>query len=264
MNEVNESSTSPVAPESLIPENHIVVPINYSFRRFEDTPENREKQLQFADANHEIDFVVAPAVDDDGKETGKIVFKRTTETVQLVLPTAAALGFAPELDSEGVQTTNSAKQEKVLQAIITGAVESLGRKIVNQGITVTNDNCSWPIAMLAEYDRLSSAGTSAGGVTYGKDYLQEIVDMFAAYMKNIDKPEAGILAQSKMIKARFNRMSTAKYINGLDMVAANIEEWFTQGLDEADQATHLEVVQYLLEKCETAKTPEVVETGELF
>jgi len=253
-----EVSSETNATESVVPAGMIAVALKYNFRRFPDTPANREAQIPSVEGR-EIQVATEFKKDSEGNDTDEVVFKRATETYNLLLPTPEALGFTFAADNE-----DSKKQAKVLQSMISTLVEQYGRALVNAGQVLTADNCSWELAANAEHDRLQKQGTSAGGVTYGKDLLEDIAESFSDYLKSIDKPEDGIKAMSKMITGRFGVLSTRKYIKGLDLVRANLEGWYAQHLTEQEQLDNKEVTIYLLERLEAAKEPEEIETGNLF
>ena len=255
----NESSENATA-SGVTPEGHISVALKYNFRRFADTPENRAAQLPEVDGRT-IEVSEELKTDADGKvvEPHEPVFKRKTEIYNLPVPTPEALGFT--IDSE---SDDSKKQVKVLQNMITTLIEQYGRKLVNEGVMLTPNNCNWQIAASAEYERLQKVGTSSGGVTYSKELLEELAESFSDYMQSLGKPDDGIQVMVKMIKGRFNVLSTRKYIKGLDMVRDNLEQWYANHLTEEEQEENKEVTIYLLERLEAAKEPELVDTGSLF
>lgn len=253
-----EMSSENSATGSVVPEGAIAVALKYNFRRFPDTPENRAAQIPEVEGR-EITVNTEFKKDSEGNDTEEVVFKRATETYNLLLPTPEALGFTFDLDSE-----DGKKQSKVLQSMISSLVEQYGRALVNAGTELTAANCSWDLAANAEHDRLQKQGTSAGGVTYGKELLEDIAESFGDYLKTLGKPEDGIKAMSKMVTGRFGVLSTRKYIKGLDLVRGNLEGWYANHLTEQEQLDNKEVTIYLLERLEAAKEPEEIETGNLF
>lgn len=228
---------------------------NYSFRRFIDNESNRAKQLP-AQPDHELQIAIEDQTDESGALTGKQLFKRATETYTLSVPTPAELGVSIPEGPEGEQLAT------VLQHLFNGLVISVGRTLVDAGVAVTEENASWNAAVAAEYTRLMESGGS--GPTYSKELLVEVADAFAAYMAAIGKPEAGITAMVRMIKARFDLASTAKFIQGLDAIIGNLTTWLSDGCTEEEQTSYLSVVEYLVDRAEKAKEPPKVDPASLF
>jgi len=182
---------------------------------------------------------------------------RVKEVVKNVVPTPAGIGIIVD------DTPESKQQAAVLQSIITKAICDIGRKLVDNGITVTEVNCNWGIAVASIYDRISSVGGTSG-VSFSKEYLAEISEAYGQWSDNAGKSETGRDATMKMIKGRFNIMSARRYINVLPMIAENIETMFKDGLEEEDQQAHEAVFEYLLERIAKAQEPEEEVSGDLF
>lgn len=228
---------------------------NYSFRRFEDTPANRAKQLPAGLPAEQV--AIEDQLDDDGKPTGKKVFKRKTETYTLVVPTPAMLGVPqPAEDDEAAQ-----KEYTVLQSILTGAITDLGRKLVNQGIVLTAENCNWALAIDDIYERITSSG-GASGVSFSKEYLEEIAEAYGQYAAMAGKAEGGTEIIKKLIKARFGLNSTRKYVNVLPMIQTCLESFLADGIAEEDQEAVAPVIEFLIGRIAKAQeTPEEVEAS---
>lgn len=242
-----------------VPEGFVAVTENYSFRRFIDTPENRREKLPTGEqVDHQIELEIEDQVGEDGKPTGKKIFKRKTETYTFLVPTPASLGLVVEEGNE-----ESVKQQVVFQELITQAVKAVGRRLVDQGITLTPQNCNWDVAVQAEYDRIMSSGTSTGQ-TFSNELLKEVGELFGNFMRAKGKPEEGIKLMQKMIAARFNRLSTYKYINGLQAIIDNLEAFVVEGMSEEELEQYAPVMQYILERAAKAKEPEEIKTSELF
>ncbi len=261
---VIDMESSEIAPiVQLVPEGHILVSFKYNFRRFPHTPDNIAAQIPVltGEGDRKILFDLENKKDEEGNEVDPVVvvFKRKTETYSLPVPTPAALGFSIDLE-----TPEGKQQNKVLQSMISTLIDQYGRSLVNAGSQLNATNCNWQIAAAAEADRLSKIGTSAGGVTYSKELLDEVSESFGKYLEAIGKTEKGVVAMQKMVTGRFGVLSVRKYIKGLDLVRANIEGWYANHLTAEQQAELLEVTGYLLERLELAKEPELVETANLF
>jgi len=253
MNEANEVQANEVAAPTA-PEGFLRVVSNLSFRRFKDTTENRAKQTP-SKPDHEIVLVSEAVKDENGKETGEKVFKRATESYPLLVPLVTSLGLL--LDAEDPQ---SVKQETVMQSFITDAIAKEARKLVNEGKLVTDANCNWDIAMTAVHESIT-----AGGATYSKELLDDVCARFSKYMTAIGKPVEGIEITCKMIRARFNKMSTYRMLKALPAVQHNVETWLTDGLDATEQANYLPVTEYLIDRIEKAQEPEEeVDTASMF
>src|SRR5690606_16997897 len=110
----------------------------------------------------------------------------------------------------------SVKQNTVLQYLIDNEVSALGRKLVDDGITVTPENCNWTKAVESRYEALQESGAS--GATFPNELLGELAEKFGAYMVALGKPAQGVEIMQRMMKARFNEMATRKYVDGLDLV----------------------------------------------
>lgn len=253
MNDITEvSAVEAVAPSA--PVGFIRVVTNLSFRRFKNTTENRQKQTP-SKPDHEIVLIEEKVKDDNGKETGEVVFKRATESYPLLVPQVTSLGLV--LDSDDPQ---SVKQEAVMQSFITDAIAKEARKLVNEGKLVTDENCNWDIAMNAVHESIT-----AGGATYSKELLDDVCSKFSQYMTAIGKPAEGIEITCKMIRARFNKMATYRMLKALPAVQLNIETWLTDGLDAEEQANYLPVVEYLVDRIEKAQEPEEeIEVASMF
>ena len=245
----SEEVTEPVAPEGMK-----FVPTSFAFRRFPDTAENRDKQVP-KKADHSIELAKEKVLDDKGKETGAIVFKRKTEQFNLLVPLLTSLGIET---IEG--DTASEQQAVVLDSLITDAIAKVGRELVKEGTTVTDANCNWEIAVKVMYESIT-----AGGAKFNTELLKEVCELFTKYMVSINKKVEGIEATCKMIKARFNAMSVRRYLIALPAIQHNIETWLTDGLTESEQASFLPVVEYMIERIRVAQLPpEPVDVGELF
>lgn len=232
-----------------------LVPTAFSFRRFPETAENRDKQIPKT-PDHELTVDQEKVLDDAGKETGALVFKRATENHDLVVPTLVGLGIAAPAEGD----LHGEMQAIVLDSLITDAIAKVGRGLVNDGITPTVDNCNWEVAVKAMHESIS-----AGGAKFGKDLLAEVCELFTKYMVSIGKPLEGIEVSTRMIKARFNAMSVRKFLVALPAIQSNIETWLLDGVDEEGQAALTPVVEYLIERIRVAQLPpEEVDIGSMF
>lgn len=253
-------SESPTTNESIpapVPEGMIVINETYHFRATDKTEANIAK-LPREGAEHEFVVEDIAVLDDKDVATGEFKMKRKMETYGLLLPTPAGLGV---IATEGQDPD---KQAVVLQHLIKEAVAKIGRGLVNTGKLVTDTNCSWSVAVEALYKTITTGG-GEGGASYNAELLAEVAKLFAEYSKSIQKPENGIEATCKMIKSRFGKMATRKYINGLTIIETNILDWFENGLDEDQQAELEPVCQYLVDRIAVALEPEeVVDVGSMF
>jgi hypothetical protein len=233
----------------------ISVVANYSFRRFEDTPANRAEKLP--KTTRQLELTIEDQKDADGKPTGKKVFKRKTETYTLIVPTPQALGMpVPE-------TEQQKKESAVVQSIITGAIENLGRSLVDQGIEVTPENCNWDLAVNDTYERIAASGGSSG-ITFTKEYLEEIATKYGEYAVATGKNEGGTAVIQKLIQNRFNKLSTRKFTAVLPMIQTNIENFLVEGLTAEEQEATTPVIQYLCERIQAAMEPEEQVSADMF
>jgi len=241
------NAAAPAAPAA--PAGFTAVNKVFHFRKFKDTPENRSAKLPAAasvdtqgnpiGADHEI-TVSSEVVE------GVQVFQRTPETHTLLVPTPELFGLA--------NTEENKKAFVVLQATLTDFMVAAARKLVDQGHTPTEENCSWALVCGAEYTRLTtSASDSGSGIS--SEMLKDFAAKFTAYMTALGRPETGITATSKMITGRFGRMSTMAYLPVMDKVLAGLSLFFSEGLDEAQQNGYAAVMEYLLQKAEDAQKP---------
>lgn len=250
MNEVENKTDPEIAEDSTVPEGMLVISENYSFRRFSDTTENREKQLP---KSAHISSIDEPANPLEGKPAQ---FKRKTETYDLLVPTIESLGF--DLDSED---ETERQQAEVLQYQINSMISSFGRSLVINGTALTPDNCNYALACSDMYEK----HIAGGGAKFSNDFLiDDVIPAYSSYLTALDKPKEGIEVQSKMIKSRFGAMSVRRYIEGLDMVGKNLTTWILEGCDESDQKRFGGVVDYLLDRITKAQTPDEVDVGKLF
>lgn len=249
------ANATPEAQRQVAPTGFKFVPTSFSFRRFPDTQENRDKQVNLKTADHPIEVDQEKELDDNGKETGKLIFKRKTENYDLLVPTLASLGI---VTTEG--DAASEQQAVVLDSLITDAIVKEGRKLVNEGKVVTPDNCNWEVAVKSLYESIT-----AGGAKFSKELLEEVCDSFTKYMQAINKPQEGIDATVKMIKNRFGAMSVRKYLVALPAIQQNIESWLTDGLTAEEQEIYLPVTEYLIERIKIAQEPpKPVDVGAMF
>lgn len=244
------------APAVVAPTGCILVRQNYSFRRFEDTPANRTKQIP-STADHNITVTVEDEKNDEGKATGKKLFKRETESYDLIVPTPQLLGIPVNLED-----AESVKQNRAIQSMITDAISEVARTLVNAGTTVTADNCNWQHAVTAIVTRLDN--NIGSGSQYSKEFIDDLCKLFGAFMLAVGKKQEGVTVMTNLIKSRFNPLSCRKYINGLPAVQANLEQWLLEGCDETQQAQYGDAVVYLSECIEKALKPVEVDTGSLF
>jgi hypothetical protein len=210
---------------------------SYFFRSVKDTPENREAIEQLG------------AVEESEEDEVKTI-RRATETYTFNMPEIA---------------TGDPKLDLVMWDIIRSKIVEAAQTYVKKGEAPDHDKLSWPAIVDAIYLKLTTA--SAGddsGSGFNSALLKEVAGKFSAYMKAIGRDEKGTELMAKMVTGRFSIITTHKYIKGLNMVKANIENWYLEGLNEEEQAVYEGVVQYLTDRCVDAMTPKEVETGTLF
>lgn len=212
----------------------------FHFRTFADTPENRAKQIP-AEPDHEIQL--STGMD----EVKGATFKRASETYNLVVPNASAL--LVEGTSEQVI--------RVVQEQINALVKAAARRLVDAGKTITEEVLNWESIVSAEFTRLMSSGSSAKEAAFGRELLKSVADMFSKWGTDTGRKAGGVELTAKMIRARFNAMSTAQWKPIIPRVIESIELWFSTGLTEAEQEQLEPVIMYLLECAEESmKEPE--------
>jgi hypothetical protein len=212
---------------------------SFYFRSVKDTPENREAIEKLG------------TVEEIEQEPGEPkTIRRATETYTFPLPVVA---------------TGDAKLDVVMRDIIKQEIIAAAQNYVKKGEVPDLAKLSWDAIVDAKYTALTTA--SAGddsGSGFNAAFLKEVAAKFSAFQKNVGRDENGINVMSKMITGRFSVVTTFKYIKGLPMVKANLEQWFLEGCTEEEQTQYGDVVQYLSDRCDEAMKPQEVETGSLF
>lgn len=205
----------------------------------------------------DCEFVTDEIKDDEGLVVIATKIKRNSESFELVAPTMEQLGLI--VDSSDVK---SVKQAQYLQSIVEDAIYKLGRPLVDAGVDLTNENCNWDLAVEAGLASRTTGGTAKkSGIS--KELLAAAAESFKEYLDSIGKPEAGITAMVKMVKARFSANTTAKFMKGLPLVKDNLLNWIADGCDEAEQEVFAPVAVDMCERIDNALKPKE-DTTELF
>lgn len=228
----NAAAPAPVADPNIF--SH-----SFYFRSMADTPANRE-------AISALGEIEESETDDTPP---KPLIRRKTETYKFHLPEV---------------NTGNEKLDVVLREMIKQEIIAAAKPFVTEGKVPPADKLTWDAIIEAKYIAITTAGSGETESGIAAAFLKEMATKFATFMKAIGKDEAGITIMSKMITGRFSITTTHKYINGLPMVAANIEKWLLEGCSEEEQELYADGVEYLLKKLEEAKNPPKVETGNLF
>lgn len=224
--------------------------LSYSFKRKNDTAENRK----VGNGEREIKFEREEVKDANGIVV-KISIKRKTENYTLTMPTIESLGIVvnPE-DKESIA------QGQCLQRMITDAIESLGRSLVDAGIVLTQENCNWQEAIKFVNEKTSSTKTRGGRFT--KDLVASALISFETYLKKTGKPANGIAVMIKMMKARFSPASICNHVKGLHLVQRNLIKWISDGCDETEQEVYADFALAMNSKIEEFLNPP--ETEDMF
>lgn len=233
--EANGADTQIATPETDHTFKH-----SFYFRSMLDTPANRETLALLGEIEESQDDSTPP----------KDLIRRKTETYTFQLPEV---------------NTGNPKLDVVLLDIIKNEIIAAAKPYVNKGEVPPADKLTWDAIIEAKYIAITTAGAAdAEGSGFNAAFLKELAGKFSEFMKALGKDETGTAIMAKMITGRFSITTTHKYINGLPMVAANIEKWLLEGCTEEEQDVYGDAVEYLLKKLEEAKNPPVVETGSLF
>ncbi len=246
-------------PSTTVPTGMMITSLSYSFKRYENTDDNRSKKLVFGEliSNHTIEsatFAPMPEGAEKGTEPvqlSKEMFKRNTEQYSVLVPLVSTLGFT--LDEESAE---SVAQGQCLQRMVADAVDILGRVLVDNGIVITQENCCWEQAVKYLNEKAANQRTSSG---IAKEVLEAACKSFEVYLKQIGKPANGIEVMVKMLKSQFSAASTAKYMQGLPIVQENMVNWVSEGCTEQEQELFSTVAVKMVEKIDGLLKPVVVE-----
>jgi hypothetical protein len=212
---------------------------SFYFRSVKDTPENREAIEKLG------------TVEEIEQEPGEPkTIRRATETYTFPLP---------------VVNTGNEKLDVVMRDMIKQEIIAAAQNFVKKGEVPDLAKLSWDAIVDAKYTALTTAAAGDdSGSGFNAAFLKEVAAKFSAFQKNVGRDENGINVMSKMITGRFSVVTTFKYIKGLPLVKANLEQWFLEGCTEEEQTQYADVVQYLSDRCDEAMKPQEVETGSLF
>jgi hypothetical protein len=214
---------------------------SFYFRSMPDNARNREA----LEALGEIE----ESVDETDPEKPRNMIRRKTETYTFVLP---------------VVNTTDPKLDVVMRELIKEQIVAHAKPYVTEGKVPPPEKLTWEAIVEARYIAITTASVDEAASGFNSSLLKEVAEKFSNYMKAVGRDVKGTEIMAKMITGRFSVITTHKYINGLDMVKGNIENWILEGCSEEEQAIYGDVVDYLLKKLEEAKNPVVVETGSLF
>ncbi len=219
---------------------------SFYFRSMLDTAKNRETISSLG----EIEESETDEEQSDGTIKKIPTVRRKTETYTFQLP---------------VVDTGNEKLNVVLLDIIKNEIIAAAKPFVNRGEVPPADKLTWEALIESKYIAITTAGSAdSEGSGFNSALLKEVAEKFTKFMTALGKDANGISIMAKMITGRFSVMATHKYINGLPMVAGNIEKWLLEGCDEEEQNTYSDVTDYLLKRLEEAKNPPKVDTGSLF
>lgn len=218
----------------------------FYFRTFKDTPENRAKLPK--DPDHQIEL-------DLGKdETGVATFKRKAETYTYDVPNAKAL----------LSPTATEQEVVVMQDVINTFMKTSAKALVEAGKTITSAVLNWESIVASKFISLTTGGSSTGsGISAAM--LRAFSEKFATWATAQGHKPAGIELTGKMIRGRFGATTAGAYKPVVPRVVENIGLFFTDGMDETEQAANESILEYLIAQAEKAlEEPKVEDMESMF